>query len=575
TVLSPLLIPNPGMDWLKYGLAYNFLSTGEYLEAGIKYFDGATWTVVPLKTYTADFDPAWDSVDVSAYAGYPNVQIYFFYTDNAGWNWYGAFDNVSIDATVFVPDHDVGCIAVASPPAGPITPGDIDVIGQIHNFGENIETFDVTAGVWDTTGGAWIQIFDQTITLIDFPVGGDSLHNFGACTFGPDAFFYTEIFTDLPGDADPFNDTAFVYSWTALVPGDVIFELDAEAITGDIRLLGVEFDGEYFYCTGASDYTQTWVYVIDTSGTLISSDMQPAHSTGWGWRDIAWDGVYVGPDRIDTLYSSVDGNVDKWGYDFVGDSLIYHGFFDGPISPNRALAYDEDDNWFFTASFSGPCYKFDKTDPNIMQVANPGYAMYGAAYDNGYPGPDGPWVWWHSQDDPGTGLLLQIEQMEPIAMTWTGVILAPVVTMSASGTAGGLSYWTDFRGMDVLFGMNQGTPDHIYGIFLRWTQVDVEEQPVGETPLVFGLNKIAPNPVKDGATVTYTTTKRGPVSLKVYDSAGRLVRTLIDSKNESAGYKTVYWDGTDDNHRSVAAGVYFYRLAAENKTASDKMIVIR
>ncbi|MCK4395115.1 T9SS type A sorting domain-containing protein, partial [candidate division WOR-3 bacterium] len=72
----------------------------------------------------------------------------------------------------------------------------------------------------------------------------------------------------------------------------------------------------------------------------------------------------------------------------------------------------------------------------------------------------------------------------------------------------------------------------------------------------------------------YTTTRKGPVSLKVYDIAGRLVRTLID-RNESAEHKTVYWDGKDDNHRSVAAGVFFYRLVAEEKTATKKMVLVR
>ncbi len=571
TVLSPVLIPNPGMDWLKYGLAYNWMGTGEYIEAGIKYFDGATWTVVPLKTYTADFDPAWDSVDVSAYAGYPNVQIYFFYTDNAGWYWYGAFDNVSIDATVYVPEHDVGCIAVASPPAGPITPGDIDVIGQIHNFGNNIETFDVTAHVYDTTAGAWTLIFDQMVTFTDFPVGGDSLHNFGACTFGPDAFFYTEIFTDLTGDADPSNDTAFVYSWTAMGLGEIIFELDVETPTGDNQLLGVEFDGTYFYVTGGGGGTDpNKVYVLDVAGNLIWTMDQPGHSTGWGWRDLAWDNAYSGPDKIDTLWASVDPNVDGFSIDLTTGTLTHHISYSGQQSPNRALAWMDDSLWFWTANFSSSVYWFDKFG-NSGSASNT-YAMYGAAYDTDPI--DGGWVWWHSQDDPGTGWDGQISQFDPQTMSFTGLIFGYNPTTIVPTTAGGLCFYEGFMDYDVLFALVQGTPDAIIGLYVR-DHIGIAEKPVEETPLVFGLNRIAPNPVSDGATVTYTTTKRGPVSLKIYNSAGRLVRTLIDSKNESAGYKTVYWDGTDDNHRSVAAGVYFYRLTAENKTASDKMIVVR
>jgi flagellar hook assembly protein FlgD len=62
--------------------------------------------------------------------------------------------------------------------------------------------------------------------------------------------------------------------------------------------------------------------------------------------------------------------------------------------------------------------------------------------------------------------------------------------------------------------------------------------------------------------------------LKIYDNAGRLIRTLVDAK-ENAGRKTVTWDSKDSNNNLVAAGVYFYRLTADGKTASRKMVVVR
>ncbi|MCK4815113.1 hypothetical protein KA005_05025, partial [bacterium] len=176
SALSPVLIPNSGMDWLKYGF-YNYGGSGSYineLRAGIKYFTGGVWNVVELAYYPAGTTsgPAWDSVDVSAYVTADLIQIYFYYDDLGTWGYYAAFDNVSIDATPYVAEHDVGCSEVVSPPAGPIASGDYDVEGRIKNYGNNPETFDVTAGVWDTT--TWIQIFAQTVTLTDFPIGGDS-----------------------------------------------------------------------------------------------------------------------------------------------------------------------------------------------------------------------------------------------------------------------------------------------------------------------------------------------------------------------------------------------------------------
>ena len=83
----------------------------------------------------------------------------------------------------------------------------------------------------------------------------------------------------------------------------------------------------------------------------------------------------------------------------------------------------------------------------------------------------------------------------------------------------------------------------------------VAEEPGMKTPLVFRLFQNAPNPATNGNTaISYTTTKKGPVALKIFDSAGRLVRTLVD-RNEDAGQKTIYWDGRADNHQPVAAGV--------------------
>ena len=567
TALSPVVVPPAGMQWLKYGY-FNYGGSGSWIDelrAGIKHFTSGAWNVVELAYYPAGVvsGPAWDSVDVSAYAAADSVQVYFFFDDLGTWGYYAAFDNVGLYAPAA---HDVGCSAILSPPEGTTPAADYDVIGRIRNYGGSMETFDVTANVYDTVG--MVNVFTQTVTLTDFPVAGDSNVNFGTVTFNADSYYYTVIYTMLSGDSDPSNDTSAIYSTTAISPGDVIFELDAETITGDIRLVGVEFDGEYFYVTGATDgVTATMVYVIDTAGNLVGSDNQAVHSTGWGWRDIAWDYAYRGPDRIDTLYSSVNNNVDKWGYDFVGDSMIYYGSFLGPQNPNRALAYDGDDGWFFTATFANPCYKFSKTNPNIQSVPNT-WAIYGAAYDAGHPTTDGPWVWWHSQDNPGTGYSLMIHQMDPVTMAFTGYFLAPVPTMSATGTAGGLCYWSDFRGMDVLFGLNQGTPDHIFGVFVRMTPTGIEEELGVTSPLVFGFAPMI-NPTRNQAVISYHTTKPGMVSLKVYDRTGRLVKTLVNN-TQNPGTQTVTWDA-----RNMSNGVYFLRLEADNQTAVHKLILVK
>jgi hypothetical protein len=49
------------------------------------------------------------------------------------------------------------------------------------------------------------------------------------------------------------------------------------------------------------------------------------------------------------------------------------------------------------------------------------------------------------------------------------------------------------------------------------------------------------------------------VYLRVFDTLGRVVRTLVDAPYKSGTY-TTHWDGRDNQGRAVASGVYFYRL---------------
>ncbi len=571
TALSPAVVPPINMVWLKYGYV-NVTYVGYFyneLHVGIRFFTSGVWNTVELQFYpaSATSGPAWDSVDVSAYSTVDSVRVYFYFDDFYTWGYQAAFDNVELFEPIV---HDVGCVAVTSPPGGYITPGDYDVIGQIQNFGGDSETFDVTAEVWDTTTRT--QIFAQTVTLTDFPVGGDTLLNFGTATFDSDKVFYTEIFTLLSYDLNPSNDTSSIYSTTQLSGPVPLFEMDVQTPTGDSACIGVEFDGTYFYVTGGNNGTDpNKVYVIDTLGNLIWAVDQPGHSTGWGWRDLAWDNAYSGPDKIDTLWASVDPNIDGFSIDLTTGTLTWHGSYSGQQSPNRALAWMDDSAWFWTANFSSPVYWFDKFG-NSGSASNT-WSMCGAAYDT--DSIYGGWIWWHSRDDPGTGWAGQIEQFDPFTMIFTGFNFGYMPTITVPQSACGLCFYEGFRGCDVLFALVQGDPvDAIIGLYVRDHIPGVEEEPGKEMELVFGLKKIAPNPVRDRATVTYTTTRKGPVMLKVYDSAGRLIRTLVD-RNEDAGVKTVYWDGMDNNRQPVAAGVYFFRLQAEDRTATKKIVVVR
>lgn len=97
----------------------------------------------------------------------------------------------------------------------------------------------------------------------------------------------------------------------------------------------------------------------------------------------------------------------------------------------------------------------------------------------------------------------------------------------------------------------------------------------GDTPRRTALFQNFPNPFNPRTTIRYQIVEDGArVSLRVYDVRGRLVRTLVDDA-QSAGVRTIEWDGTNDAGAKVASGIYLYRLTAPGFREVRKMILLK
>ena len=85
-----------------------------------------------------------------------------------------------------------------------------------------------------------------------------------------------------------------------------------------------------------------------------------------------------------------------------------------------------------------------------------------------------------------------------------------------------------------------------------------------------------PNPFNPTTTTRYSIASAGRVTLRIYNTAGQLVRTLVDEEQTPVGGgRAVIWDGTDDRGEGVASGVYFYRLAAKDFSQTKKMVLLK
>jgi hypothetical protein len=94
-------------------------------------------------------------------------------------------------------------------------------------------------------------------------------------------------------------------------------------------------------------------------------------------------------------------------------------------------------------------------------------------------------------------------------------------------------------------------------------------------PETFALHQNVPNPFNPTTVIRYDVPVcGGHVTLRVFDVAGRLVRTLVDSP-QSAGEKRVTWNGRNNHGSLVATGVYFYRMTAPGFSKTRKMVLLQ
>jgi hypothetical protein len=93
-------------------------------------------------------------------------------------------------------------------------------------------------------------------------------------------------------------------------------------------------------------------------------------------------------------------------------------------------------------------------------------------------------------------------------------------------------------------------------------------------PRVSYLAHSRPNPFGSDTRIDYGLAGAENVSIRVYDVAGRLVRTLVDGHRGPDHYSVV-WDGRDNGGRAVAGGIYFCRIEAGAFVQTRKMTLLR
>lgn len=89
------------------------------------------------------------------------------------------------------------------------------------------------------------------------------------------------------------------------------------------------------------------------------------------------------------------------------------------------------------------------------------------------------------------------------------------------------------------------------------------------------LDQNYPNPFNAKTSLRFTLGKPAAATLRIYDTAGRLVETLIDKEPLGPGVHVRTWDGTDQQGRIRSSGIYIGRLEMGVHRYAVRMMLVK
>ncbi len=191
-------------------------------------------------------------------------------------------------------------------------------------------------------------------------------------------------------------------------------------------------------------------------------------------------------------------------------------------------------------------------------------------------------VWLDTRDNPGTFLsALYYSYSHDAGQTWSqnerlSDFFDPHLGWPMQEKMGDyFDLISDVSGASIAWAATfNGEQDVYYGrISQPVVAVEEEKDRIG-IPGEFSLSQNYPNPFNPQTIIRYELSKTSRVALRIYNTLGQEIRTLVDEK-QSPGEKTAVWDGRNGYVEAVGSGVYIYRIQVDANVKYGKMILLR
>ncbi|MDA3814596.1 MAG: C25 family cysteine peptidase [Candidatus Cloacimonetes bacterium] len=142
--------------------------------------------------------------------------------------------------------------------------------------------------------------------------------------------------------------------------------------------------------------------------------------------------------------------------------------------------------------------------------------------------------------------------------------------VTSFSVASGIETGEEARMISYVYGEESDFVQYLYPITIS-DGTSSPEMP--ELPSNLAISNY-PNPFNPTTTITYSLPNDSMIELRVFNTKGQLVKTLIEVEQLAGTYKTV-WNGKDNNEKNVSSGIYFYKLSTKDETLMKKMVLLK
>jgi hypothetical protein len=541
------------------------------------------------------------SVDFSGFAGEEHVRVYFWYSDNGYWAGSAAIDNFSV--------------STLDGPTG-LTLTETTESVTLH-----------WTGVGGRAAGSRVNEYPNPVSEVEKQLASDlnDIRNPGQTVpHGEDNFSRVQgdsISNPFVIDALPFYTTGSTVGFTddydevcpysGSTSPDVVYELTI----GDL-----EYPLVISLCESYYD-TKVYVYKDDADTTLFACNddfCTASHGQAWtSYLELSPDSLVAG-----TYFIVIDGYGGAEG-DYVLDvyesepppaaaDLMYNVYRDGNLLAG-GLADTVTSFLDETASLNEACYVVTASVRTLgLEGDTLSYVETGASNEacgsvvNQPPEEftllspadndtivitadnltSNQLFAWSAAVDPN-GSVVEYEACLSISMPFvqvcgeSGTSTALFVPLSYVAAiidslhtfGGGVVYTFDWQvyasdGYDEVAASNGPRTitfdaGYVLGVY--------EELGVPET---FALHQNHPNPFNPITNIRFDIPEESHVKLDIYNIAGQRVTTLVNGTMRP-GFHSIRWNGTNDNGKQLASGMYIYRISGGKFTAVKKLVLMK